>query len=128
VNQQWPRDILRLRDEYLRSRDQFVTLRLFDAFPVRECGSSPKNEGCWVSTEMGSHGGNLSELHAAGLLTAEHGFRRESIRKALSLGIRPGLSMDNEISYGIDMFVEMQTLLIQQRSRDWSGCTSHIRP
>jgi 5-methylthioadenosine/S-adenosylhomocysteine deaminase len=105
---------------------------------------------------MGSHVGNLKELHATGLLTAEHtfnhcfglsdedwlliqdagvrvnvcprsdasfglGFGREPIRKALSLGIRPGLSMDNEISYGIDVFVEMQTLLLQQRSRTFEA-------
>jgi hypothetical protein len=31
-----------------------------------------KDARFWVSTEMGSHVGNLKELHAAGLLTAEH--------------------------------------------------------
>jgi cytosine/adenosine deaminase-related metal-dependent hydrolase len=151
-DQQWPRDIMRLRDEYFSSRDQLVTLRLFDAFPVSDVWEFAKTEGLWVSTEMGSHVGNLKDLHAARLLTAEHtfnhcfgvsdddwlliqyagvrvnvcprsdasfrlGFGSESMRKALSLGIRPGLSMDNEVSYGIDMFVEMQTLLLQQRAR-----------
>jgi hypothetical protein len=63
-------------------------LCLFDAFPHR-MWQFAKNEGFWVSTEMGSHGGNLSELHAAGLLTPSTGLRREPIRKALSVGIRP---------------------------------------
>jgi len=34
---------------------------------------------------------------------------------------RATLSMDNEISYGIGMFVEMQTLLLQQRSRSFEA-------
>lgn len=36
---------------------------------------------------------------------------------ALEHGVRPGLSMDNEVSYGLDMFIEMQTLVASQRSR-----------
>jgi cytosine/adenosine deaminase-related metal-dependent hydrolase len=40
---------------------------------------------------------------------------------ALGHGIRPGLSMDNEISYALDMFVEMQTLLTGHRSRSFEA-------
>ncbi|MDF3312821.1 amidohydrolase family protein [Rhodococcus sp. T2V] len=39
------------------------------------------------------------------------------LTEAKKHGIRPGLSMDNEISYGLDMFVEMQTLLGLTRAR-----------
>jgi 5-methylthioadenosine/S-adenosylhomocysteine deaminase len=35
---------------------------------------------------------------------------------ALQHGLRPGLSMDNEICYGIDMFYEMRMLLHMQRA------------
>lgn len=155
-DEQWPADVTRLRDEYFASEDQLVNLRLFDGFPVPEVWELARNEGLWVSTEMGNHVDNLADLHAKGLLTAEHtfnhcfrmsdddwmlirdtgvqvnvcprsdasfglGFGREPVRKALSLGIRPGLSMDNEISYGIDMFVEMQTLLLQQRAHTFES-------
>ncbi len=41
--------------------------------------------------------------------------------EALRHGIRPGLSMDNEISYGMDMFVEMQTLLYLSRSHAFAA-------
>jgi 5-methylthioadenosine/S-adenosylhomocysteine deaminase len=39
------------------------------------------------------------------------------IDSALAAGIRPGLSGDNELSYGLSMFAEMQALLIGHRSR-----------
>jgi cytosine/adenosine deaminase-related metal-dependent hydrolase len=39
------------------------------------------------------------------------------IDAALAVGIRPGLSGDNELSYGLSMFTEMQTLLSGHRSR-----------
>jgi 5-methylthioadenosine/S-adenosylhomocysteine deaminase len=39
-------------------------------------------------------------------------------------GIRPGLSMDNEVSYGLDMFVEMQSLMASQRSRAFQSVLS----
>ncbi|MFE9127313.1 amidohydrolase family protein [Streptomyces sp. NPDC007148] len=40
-----------------------------------------------------------------------------AIDEALSVGVRPGLSMDNELSYGVDMFSEMSVLLHLQRGR-----------
>lgn len=42
------------------------------------------------------------------------------VDQALAVGIRPGLSMDSEISYGIDMFVEMQALLSGHRGRTFA--------
>jgi cytosine/adenosine deaminase-related metal-dependent hydrolase len=43
------------------------------------------------------------------------------VDQALGHGIRPGLSMDNEISYGLDMFTEMQALLTGHRSRSFES-------
>ncbi|CAL9660346.1 amidohydrolase family protein [Streptomyces sp. enrichment culture] len=40
-----------------------------------------------------------------------------AIDEALSVGVRPGLSMDNELSYGVDMFSEMSVLTHLQRGR-----------
>ncbi|MDX3852368.1 amidohydrolase family protein [Streptomyces sp. AK02-01A] len=40
-----------------------------------------------------------------------------AIDEALAHGIRPGLSMDNELSYGVDMFTEMSVLTHLQRGR-----------
>ncbi|MDX3077876.1 amidohydrolase family protein [Streptomyces sp. MI02-7b] len=40
-----------------------------------------------------------------------------AIDEALAFGIRPGLSMDNELSYGVDMFSEMSVLTHLQRGR-----------
>lgn len=157
---QWPADVIRLRDEYGGSGNRRVTLRLFDGFPSARVWEFAKNEGFWISTEMGEHVDNLAELHAAKLLTPEHtfnhcfhlpgnywslirdtgvqvnvsprsdasfglGFGREPFRKARSLGLRPGLSMDTEISYRIDMFVEMQTLLLQQRGRTFEAIAAN---
>ncbi|MFI0484923.1 amidohydrolase family protein [Actinomadura sp. 9N215] len=63
------------------------------------------------------------------------GLPGEPLGKALSWGIRPGLSMDNEISYGIDMFTEMQVLLLEQRARAFTAARAeqtttpgHIKP
>jgi cytosine/adenosine deaminase-related metal-dependent hydrolase len=42
------------------------------------------------------------------------------IDAALAAGIRPGLSGDNELSYGLSMFAEMQALLIGHRSRKFA--------
>ncbi|PBC36802.1 amidohydrolase [Rhodococcus sp. ACS1] len=39
------------------------------------------------------------------------------VRQALERGIVPGLSQDAEVSYGIDPFIEMQTLLTLSRSQ-----------
>ncbi|MFJ4919524.1 amidohydrolase family protein [Streptomyces sp. NPDC088725] len=38
-----------------------------------------------------------------------------AINDALAHGVRPGLSMDNELSYGVDMFTEMSVLTHLQR-------------
>ncbi len=40
-----------------------------------------------------------------------------AVDEALAVGIRPGLSMDNEISFSVDMFREMTVLLHLQRGR-----------
>ena len=40
-----------------------------------------------------------------------------AIDEALAVGIRPGLSMDNELSFGVDMFREMSVLTHLQRGR-----------
>jgi 5-methylthioadenosine/S-adenosylhomocysteine deaminase len=39
-----------------------------------------------------------------------------AIQKALDHGVRPGISVDNEISYGTDMFTEMRVLFNIQRA------------
>src|SRR5437667_4955589 len=39
-----------------------------------------------------------------------------AFQKALDYGVRPGLSVDNEISYGTDMFTEMRVLFNIQRA------------
>ncbi len=56
------------------------------------------------------------------------------IDAALAAGIRPGLSGDNELSYGLSMFAEMQALLIGHRSRTLErahtaqGAPHHLTP
>ena len=57
------------------------------------------------------------------------------IDKIRELGLQPGLSGDNEISYGLNMFTEMQTLLNGHRGRTFekfiSGSrdpTEHLTP
>jgi 5-methylthioadenosine/S-adenosylhomocysteine deaminase len=42
------------------------------------------------------------------------------VDEALRHGILPGLSMDNELQYGADMFIEMQTLLNGHRGRTFA--------
>ena len=39
-----------------------------------------------------------------------------TFQKALDLGIRPGFSIDNEVSYGTDMFTEMRVAFYVQRA------------
>jgi 5-methylthioadenosine/S-adenosylhomocysteine deaminase len=46
------------------------------------------------------------------------------IDAALAVGIRPGLSGDNELSYGLSMFAEMQALLGGHRSRTFARAQS----
>lgn len=151
-DEQWPGDITRLREEYFSSSDQLVSLRLFDIFPMAEVWEFARNEGLWISSEMGVYVPHLSDLAAAGLLTPEHTFnhcfampeadwkliadagvqvnlapRSDSVfglgpsfpplDAALEHGIRPGLSLDNEISYAADPFAEMQYLYTAHRSR-----------
>lgn len=152
-NKQWPNDVLRLRSEYFASDDQLVTLRLFDGFPDQHLWRFARDNGLWMSHEMGggSYVDRLVEFSNAGLLNHMHTFNHcfgtgdvgfsviadagaavnidprsdasfglgpafPPFADALRHGIRPGLSMDNEISYGMDMFVEMQTLLYLSRS------------
>ncbi len=40
-----------------------------------------------------------------------------AVDDALAVGVRPGLSMDNELSFGVDMFREMSALVHLQRGR-----------
>lgn len=55
-----------------------------------------------------------------------------AFQKALDHGLRPGLSVDNEVSYGTDMFTEMRVLFNIQRavatSRRLNGDANPPRP
>lgn len=73
-DEQWPGDVTRLRDEYFASDDQLLTLRLFDFFPDPEVWKLAKEQGLWISSEMGAYVPILKDLAAAGLLTPEHTF------------------------------------------------------
>lgn len=48
------------------------------------------------------------------------GSERPTVDDARAAGLVPGLSSDNELSYGIDMFTEMRVLLHQQRAHHHS--------
>lgn len=55
------------------------------------------------------------------------------VDEVLAAGLHPGLSMDNELSYGLDMFVEMQTLLLSHRAATFRAATAggthqHLTP
>jgi 5-methylthioadenosine/S-adenosylhomocysteine deaminase len=146
---QLPADLLRLRDEYFSSRDQLLTLRMFDMTPSAESWTFARDHGLDVVAEMGMWIGELDALLATGLMGEGHTFnhcaglsdgqwrmiadsgaavnmvpRSDSqfglgafipILQANRLGLQEGISCDNELSYGYDMFTEMRTLLTVQR-------------
>jgi cytosine/adenosine deaminase-related metal-dependent hydrolase len=53
AGRQLPGDLLRLRDQYFRSRDQLLTLRLFDMTPSPETWKFAAEHGLDVVAEMG---------------------------------------------------------------------------
>lgn len=144
-----PADLLRLRSEYFSSKDQLLTLRMFDMMPSIESWSFAGDNEIDVVAEIGMWVPELDTLfesklmhpghtynHCSGLssrqwdLIAESGAavnvvpRSDSqfglgafvpVLAALRRGIQIGLSCDNEISYGYDIFTEMRVLLTVQR-------------
>ena len=147
-DEQWPNDLLRLRDEHFTSEDQLLTLRMFAPSPDPAIWDFARTEELWVSTEMG---GWFWTPELPALMSDRHTFNHCSgmppdawaairdagvkvnvaprsdttfgigpsdlpVDQALEHGIVPGLSMDNEVCYGIDMFSEMRMLLHLQRA------------
>ncbi len=146
-----PATALALRERHAGTR---VTVRLFEVNPSVALWKLARDADMWVSTELGPHTPDLEalfdELHAGGLVTAQHAFNHcydlpgrvweliggsgaavnlcprsdaafglgsavAPVRQALRHAGAIGLSNDNEISYRIDMFAEMQTLQARHR-------------
>ena len=153
-DEQWPVDLLRLREEYFSTDDQLLTLRIFTGGMLeREAWEFARRHDLWVSSEIGVWNESIvSELAAAGLMTSHHTFNHCSglsddmwsliqecgvsvnvcprsdttfgvgpavipVDEALTRDISTGISMDTEVSYGVDMFAEMRTLLHLTRGR-----------
>jgi len=144
-----PADLLRLRDEYFRSSDQLLTLRMFDMAPSPDSWQFAAQNGFDVVAEMGVWIPDLDALLATDLMREGHTYNHCSgltgeqwrriaasgaavnmvprsdsqfglggfvpIIQANRLGLQEGISCDNELSYGYDMFAEMRTLLTVQR-------------
>jgi cytosine/adenosine deaminase-related metal-dependent hydrolase len=144
-----PQDLLRLRDEYFRSRDQLLTLRMFDMTPSIESWAFAAAHELDVVAEMGMWIPDLDALLASGLMRPGHTYNHCSgltdeqwrriagsgaavnmvprsdsqfglgafipILEANRLGLQEGISCDNELSYGYDIFSEMRTLVTVQR-------------
>jgi cytosine/adenosine deaminase-related metal-dependent hydrolase len=150
-DQQWPQDLVRIKQTYFSSDDQLVTLRMFT--PVNQANwEFARQLGLWTHTE-GSPS-SLFQMAALGLLDEKHAFNHNgntpqttlqlikdagaqinyafrsdsqyelsngipfSIDTALKIGLRPGLGVDNEISYGGSMFAEMRAAFHIQRAFD----------
>ncbi|MGP4017555.1 amidohydrolase family protein [Saccharopolyspora sp. 5N708] len=155
----WLQAVEDARVRYFASEDQLLSLRLLDLAPTEDLWRYARDQGMWVSTEMGRHITNLAELASAGLLTPEHTFNHcielppddwrliadagatvnvcprsdahfglgqatPPIDQALEHGLVPGISMDNELSYGADMFVEMQHLMTLHRGATFTRLAS----
>jgi cytosine/adenosine deaminase-related metal-dependent hydrolase len=144
-----PGDLLRLRDQYFSSRDQLLTLRMFDMTPSPQTWEFAAKHGLDVVAEMGMWIPELDELLATGLMHEGHTYNHCSgltdaqwkligdsgaavnmvprsdsqfglgafipILQANRLGLQEGISSDNELSYGYDIFTEMRTLVTVQR-------------
>ena len=149
----WPRDVERLRSEYVSTEDQLVTLRLFDPAPTEHVWQFAKDHDLWMSHETASYyDALLPDLAAKGLLTDKHTYNHcidladqtwamiarsgatvnicprseptfgpgggyPPTEKMREFGVRPGMSGDNEISYALNPFAEMQTLLTTDRAK-----------
>jgi 5-methylthioadenosine/S-adenosylhomocysteine deaminase len=146
-----PATALALRERHAGTA---VTVRLFEVNPTPELWKFARDAGLWVSTELGPHTPDLAalveELHALGLLGAEHSFNhcydlpdrvweliggsgaavnlcaRSDAAFGLGSAVPPvaqalrhagavGLSGDNELSYRLDPFAEMQALAARHR-------------
>ena len=152
-DQQWPQDLVRIKQTYFSSEDQLVTLRMFSGL-IQSNWEFARQLGLWVTSDGGSNSPLLFQFNSIGLLDEKHAFNHNgntpaanlqlikdvgaqinyafrsdsqyelsngipfSIDTALKIGLRPGLGVDNEISYGGSMFAEMRAAFHIQRAFD----------
>lgn len=164
-DQQWPKDLARLKEEYADASDRMLTLRMGAlateeiAGPALAYGpelalvardldigvsvdavfgtSSSRAVQAWA--QLGLLGPHLTLIHATGLtdqawrLIGETGTTVSlaptsdaqigletaipAVDEALSVGVRPGLSIDVEVALAGDMFTQMRALHTVQRMR-----------
>jgi 5-methylthioadenosine/S-adenosylhomocysteine deaminase len=144
----FPDDAYRLRDEYFRSDDQLLSMRLYvlgrdPLTELRDCLRVRQDLDLWVSFDSGIHRQPLDLLYRSGALdgreTVNHGSHLSRNQRLLvrdhgstvnlcpriesqfrdghvpyhewvELGLRPGISNDDPLTYAIDMFSEMRAL------------------
>ncbi|MFI0507379.1 amidohydrolase family protein [Streptomyces albogriseolus] len=164
-DRQWPADLARLADQYVRGGDRLLTLRLAAlatdqvAGPALAYGpelarvarelnigvsvdavfGTASSEAILRWAEEGILGPGVTLIHATGLTPqawkvmgetgatvalaptsdAQIGLETAvpAVDEALSVGIRPGLSIDVEVALAGDMFTQMRALHTIQRMR-----------
>lgn len=143
-DQQWPKDMYRLRNA-LSSDDDLVTLRMYSGGAINaDAMRVARDLDLWVSFD-GSGDPTIPDLYAQNLLVGKESFNHggmpdanweavqehgakinvcprndyprapANLHAALSRGIRPGLSQDNTVTRRPNMFAEMQTLYVTDR-------------